>query len=207
MSKKIRILVADDHLVARVGVTTIINLQPDMEVVAEATDGGEVFDLYEQYRPDVTLLDLRMPVLSGVEAATALHARYPEARMIALTSFGGDDDVRRALGAGMRGYLTKNVLHEELLVAIRCVHSGQTYLPAELRTALDAGTSVPHLSSRELQVLTLIAEGLANKQIAHRLRIADETAKFYVKQVLHKLGAHDRTQAATVAIRRGIIPL
>ena len=110
MSKKIRILVADDHLVARVGVTTIINLQPDMEVVAEATDGGEVFDLYEQYRPDVTLLDLRMPVLSGVEAATALHTRYPEARMIALTSYGGDDDVRRALGAGMRGYLTKNVL-------------------------------------------------------------------------------------------------
>ena len=202
---KIRILVADDHLVARVGVTTILNLQPDMEVVAEATNGAEVFDLFEQHRPDVTLLDLRMPFLTGAEAAAAIHARYPEAKMIALTSHGGDEDVRRALAAGMQGYLTKNVLHEELLVAIRLVHAGETYLPSDLKTALDNSVSMPHLSSREMQVLTLIAEGMANKQIAHRLRIADDTAKFYVKQVLHKLGVRDRTQAATVAIRRGII--
>ncbi len=207
MTTKIKILVADDHLVARVGVVTIINLQRDMKVVAEATNGGEVLEMFEQHRPDVSLLDLRMPLLSGIEAATGIRALYPEARIIALTSYGGDEDVRRALAAGMQGYLTKNVLHEELLSAIRRVHAGETYLPAELRNVLEANSSVPHLSSREMQVLTLIAEGMANKQIAHTLRIADDTAKFYVKQVLHKLGVQDRTQAATVAIRRGIIHL
>ena len=165
-SEKIRILVAEDHLVARVGVTTIVNMQPDMEVVAEASNGQQAVELYRQHRPDVTLLDLRMPGMGGVEAAVAIRAEFPKARMIALTTYGGDEDVRRALAAQMPR---------------------------------------PDLSSREVEVLGLIVQGLANKQIAYSLGIAEHTVKNHVKSILAKLGAQDRTQAATVAIQRGII--
>jgi two-component system NarL family response regulator len=203
----IRILVAEDHLVARVGVSTIVNLQPDMTVVAEAANGQQAIELYRTHLPDVTLLDLRMPILSGIEAAAAIHKEYPRAKLIALTTYGGDEDIRRALQAGVQAYLMKDILHDELLKAIRAVHEGQTYLPASVAAALAAQMPRPDLSARELQVLELIVAGLANKQIAYTLNIAEYTVKNHVKNILDKLAVQDRTQAATVAIQRGIIHL
>jgi len=207
VSERIRILVAEDHLVARVGVSTIVNMQPDMTVVAEASNGQQAVELFRKHLPDVSLLDLRMPVMTGVEAATAIRADYPHARMIALTTYGGDEDIRRALAAGVQAYLTKDVLHDELLKAIRAVHAGQTYLPAAVAAALAAQMPRPDLSAREVQVLELIVRGLANKQIAYSLSIAEHTVKNHVKNILSKLGVQDRTQAATAAIQRGIIHL
>jgi len=207
MSEKIRILVAEDHLVARVGVSTIVNMQPDMTVVAEAANGQQAVEMYRQFQPDVALLDLRMPGMGGVEAATAIRAEFPNARMIALTTYGGDEDIRRALNAGVQAYLTKDVLHDELLKAIRAVQAGQSYLPAAVAAALAAQMPRPDLSAREVQVLELIVRGLANKQIAYSLNIAEHTVKNHVKNILSKLGVQDRTQAATAAIQRGIIHL
>jgi DNA-binding NarL/FixJ family response regulator len=207
MNDKIRILVAEDHLVARVGVSTIVNMQPDMTVVAEASNGQQAVELFRKHRPDVTLLDLRMPGMGGVEAATAIRAEFPTARMIALTTYGGDEDIRRALAAGVLAYLTKDVLHDELLKAIRAVHEGRTYLPAAVAAALAAQLPRPDLSAREVQVLELIVQGLPNKQIAYTLNIAEHTVKNHVKNILSKLGVQDRTQAATAAIQRGIIHL
>ena len=207
MNDKIRILVAEDHLVARVGVSTIVNMQPDMTVVAEASNGQQAVELFRKHRPDVTLLDLRMPGMGGVEAATAIRAEFPTARMIALTTYGGDEDIRRALAAGVLAYLTKDVLHDELLKAIRAVNEGHTYLPAAVAAALAVQLPRPDLSAREVQVLELIVRGLANKQIAYTLNIAEHTVKNHVKNILGKLGVQDRTQAATAAIQRGIIHL
>jgi DNA-binding NarL/FixJ family response regulator len=207
MSELIRILVAEDHLVARVGVTTIVNMQPDMTVVAEASNGQQAVELYRQHLPDVALLDMRMPVMSGVEAAMAIRAEYPNARMVALTTYGGDEDIRRALAAGVQAYLTKDVLHDELIKAIHAVHSGHTYLPAAVAASLAAQMPRPDLSAREIQVLELIVQGLANKQIAYSLSIAEHTVKNHVKNILSKLGVQDRTQAATAAIQRGIVHL
>jgi two-component system NarL family response regulator len=203
----IRILVAEDHLIARVGVSTIVNLQPDMTVVAEAANGQQAIDLYRTHLPDVTLLDLRMPIMSGIEAAAAIRREHPRARLIALTTYGGDEDIRRALHAGVQAYLMKDILHDELLKAIRAVYDGQTYLPATVAAALAAQMPRPDLSSREVQVLELIVAGLANKQIAYALNIAEYTVKNHVKNILDKLGVQDRTQAATVAIQRGIVHL
>ena len=207
MSNPIRILVAEDHLVARVGVSAIVNMQPDMTVVAEASNGQQAVELYRKNTPDVALLDMRMPIMSGVEAATAIRGEFPNARMIALTTYGGDEDIRRALAAGVQAYLTKDVLHDELLKAIRAVHAGQTYLPAGVAAALAAQMPRPDLSAREVQVLELIVRGLANKQIAYSLNIAEHTVKNHVKNILSKLGVQDRTQAATAAIQRGIVHL
>jgi DNA-binding NarL/FixJ family response regulator len=207
MSERIRILVAEDHLVARVGVTTIVNMQPDMTIVAEASNGQQAVEMYRQHVPDVALLDMRMPILDGVAAAKAIRGEFPGARMIALTTYGGDEDIRRALAAGVQAYLTKDVLHDELLKAIRAVHGGQTYLPATVAAALAAQMPRPDLSSREVQVLELIVQGQANKQIAYSLGIAEHTVKNHVKNILSKLGVQDRTQAATAAIQRGIIHL
>jgi DNA-binding NarL/FixJ family response regulator len=207
MSEKIRILVAEDHLVARVGVTTIVNMQDDMTVVAEASNGLQAVEMFRLHLPDVTLLDLRMPGMGGVEAALAIRSEFPGARMVALTTYGGDEDIRRALAAGVQAYLTKDVLHDELLKAIRAVHAGQTYLPAAVAASLAAQLPRPDLSAREVQVLALIVRGLANKQIAFTLGIAEHTVKNHVKNILSKLGVQDRTQAATAAIQRGIIHL
>jgi DNA-binding NarL/FixJ family response regulator len=203
----IRILVAEDHLIARVGVSTIVNLQPDMTVIAEAANGQQAIEMYRKHQPDVTLLDLRMPILSGIEAAATIRREYPKARLIALTTYGGDEDIRRALQAGVQAYLMKDILHDELLKAIRAVHAGQTYLPATVAAALAAQMPRPDLSAREVQVLELIVAGLANKQIAYTLNIAEYTVKNHVKNILDKLGVQDRTQAATAAIQRGIIHL
>jgi two-component system NarL family response regulator len=203
----IRILVAEDHLIARTGVCAIVNMQPDMIVVAEAADGRQAVEMFRAHRPDVALLDMRMPVMSGLEAAAAIRAEFPRARLVALTTYGGDEDIRRALHAGVQAYLTKDVLHDELLKAIRAVHAGQTYLPAAVSAALDNQFAPCDLSARELQVLELIVAGLVNKQIAYALEIAEYTVKNHVKSILEKLHVQDRTQAATAAIQRGIIHL
>ena len=205
MSAPIRILVAEDHLVARAGVTAIVSMQADMTVVAEAANGQQAVELFRKHRPDVALLDMRMPVMSGVEAAREIRSEFPAARLIALTTYGGDEDIRRALAAGVQAYLTKDVLHDELLKAIRAVHAGQSYLPSNV--ALATQMPRPDLSAREVQVLELIVRGLANKQIAYSLNIAEHTVKNHVKNILSKLGVQDRTQAATAAIQRGIVHL
>ena len=201
----IRILIAEDHVIARVGVTTIVNMQPDMTVVAEASSGQQAVEMYRQHRPDVVLMDMRMPGMSGVEAAVAIRQIAPEARIVALTTYGGDEDIHRALQAGVHAYLTKDVLHDELLKAIRIVHNGERYMPPSVAQALAAQVPRPNLSPREMDVLRLIVRGLGNKQIAFELRIAEHTVKNHVKNILSKLGVEDRTQAATAAIQRGVI--
>ena len=205
MTPPIRILIADDHFVARVGVRAIINRQRDMKVVAEASGGRQAIELFRKGLPDLALLDLRMPGVDGTQAARAIRAEHPSAKMIALTSYVGDQDIRQALAAGMQGYVTKNGTIDELVVAIRAVHEGQTYLPSALAAALAAQPATADLSPRELEVLRLVARGLSNKQIAYALSIAEHTAKNHVKNVLDKLCVHDRTEAAVAAIQRGII--
>ena len=207
LERKIRILVAEDHVIARVGVTAIVNLQPDMTVVAEATNGQQAIELYRQHRPDITLLDLRMPMVSGIEAAVKIREDFPKAKMIALTTYGGDEDIRRALQAGVQSYLTKDVLHDELIKAIHAVDAGESYFSPTVAAAMAAQPPAADLSAREVQVLELIVRGLANKQIAYTLHIAEHTVKNHVKNILSKLGVQDRTQAATAAIQRGIIHL
>jgi len=203
----IRILIAEDHLIARVGVKTILNTQPDMNVVAEAANGALAVELHRQHRPDITLMDMRMPGTSGLEAIVAIKAERPQARIIALSTYGGDEDIRRALNAGVRAYLTKDVLHDELIRAIHAVHAGETYLPPSIAAALEASSLSASLSARELEVLELIVKGHGNKQIAYALGIAEHTVKNHVKSILSKLAVEDRTQAATAAIQRGIIHL
>jgi DNA-binding NarL/FixJ family response regulator len=207
METPIRIVIAEDHLIARVGVKTIINTQPDMSVVGEAANGMQAVELYRKHRPDVTLMDVRMPILSGVEAIIAIRAEFADARIIALSTYGGDEDIRRALQAGARAYLTKDVLHDEMLRAIHAVHAGGKYLPASVSAALESSTLPAGLSAREMDVLSLIVKGRGNKQIAYQLGIAEHTVKNHVKNILSKLSVDDRTQAATAAIQRGIIHL
>lgn len=201
-TQRIRILVAEDHLIARVGVTSILNAQPDMTVVAEAVNGEQAVRMWREKKPDITLIDLRMPVLSGIEAAAEIRGEFPESRLIALTTYEGDESVRRAFAAGVRAYLTKDVRREELLRTIRAVHAGETCVPAAL-----LNHPASQLSLREIEVLELVVAGLSNKQIAWRLQIADTTAKNHVKNILAKLNVQDRTQAATAAIQRGIVTL
>jgi two-component system NarL family response regulator len=203
----IRILIAEDHLIARVGVKTILNTQPDMNVVAEAANGAQAVELHRQHRPDITLMDMRMPGTTGQEAIVAIRMELPQARIIALSTYGGDEEIRRALNSGVRAYLTKDVIHDELIQAIHAVHAGEIYLPPAIRAALEAGSLPASLSARELEVLALIVKGQGNKQIAYALGIAEHTVKNHVKSILSKLGVEDRTQAATAAIQRGIIQL
>ena len=203
----IRILVAEDHVVTRVGITTIVDMQPDMKVVGQASNGRQAVELFGKHLPDVTLVDMRMPILSGVEATLAIRKEFPDARIIALTSYSGENDIRSALKAGVQAYLTKDLMQDDLLTAIREVYHGKTYVAPALEASLRGQEDRPDLSPRELQVLELIVRGLVNKQIAWSLDLAEYTVKNYVKKILKKLEVHDRTQAATVAIRRGIIHL
>jgi DNA-binding NarL/FixJ family response regulator len=205
MSPRIRILVAEDHLVARVGIAAIINRQKDMVVVGEATNGKQAVTQFNKLLPDVALLDVRMPVMTGIQAAAAILAQHPSAKLIALSTFGGDEGIRRAMEIGMRAYLTKDVLHDELLRTIRAVHEGKKYLPEAVEYALQ--TQSANLSEREVEVLRLIACGLANKQIAHSLNIAEPTVKNHLRSIFAKLGVQDRTEAAIAAIQRGIVQI
>jgi two-component system NarL family response regulator len=197
----VRIVIADDHLIARVGLVTIVNEQHDMTVVAEATNGQQAVALYQRLRPDVILMDLRMPVMDGFDAARAIRAEFPDARILALSTYSADEYIHRAFTAGVQAYLKKDVQHDDLIQTIRAVHSGQ----APIAASLVAQSPRPDLSARELEVLRLIAQGLSNKQIGYALSIAEYTVMNHVKSILGKLGADDRTQAATVAIHRGII--
>ena len=202
-SEKIRIVVAEDPLIARVGVTEIINMEPDMTVVGEAVDGRRAVELFRQHLPCVTLLDVRTPRLSGIEAAVAICAEYADARLILLTSYDREEEIRRAFNSGVVGFLTTDVLDGELIKAIRAVNAGHTYVPPKPAAQLER----PHLSPRELEVLDLIVRGLSNKQIAYDLKISEETAKNHVKHIFEKLDVRNRTQAATIAFRRRIIHL
>lgn len=202
----IRVLVAEDHLIARVGLVTIINEQPDMVVVTEASNGQQAVVLYRQYRPDIVLMDERMPLMSGSDAADSIRAEFPTARIVTLSTYSADEDVRRAFRAGVDGYLKKDVLHDELIAAIRLVHAGKKYFRGPIAASLEQAHG-PGLSSRELEVLTLVARGLSNKRIAFSLKIAENTVANHLKNILAKLGVADRTQATTVAIQRGIIRL
>lgn len=194
-------------MIVRAGLQALINSQPDMLVIAEAKNGEQAIARFREHRPDVTLMDMRMPVMNGYESVSAIRAEFPEACVVVLSTYSGDEDIRRALLAGARAYLTKDVLDDELITVIRTAHAGKHYLPLPLKATLAAESPRPDLSSRELEVLRLVVDGRTNKQIAHELKIADDTAKNHVKSILRKLGASDRTHAATSAIQRGIIHL
>ena len=203
----IRILAVDDHPVVRQGVAVLVGSQSDMTLVAEASNGREAIQQFRAHRPDVTLMDLQMPEMSGIDALIAIRAESPDAKIIVLTTFAGDVQILRALKAGAHGYLLKNTFHKELIDAIRAVHAGRKALSAEASYELAEHATTDTLTAGEISVLRLIAAGNANKQIADQLSITEETVKWRVKNILSKLGANDRTQAAMIGVKRGIIEI
>lgn len=207
MENPIRILITDDHFLVRVGLATVINTQPDMSVVAEAGDGRQAVEMYRQHKPDVTLMDLRMPEMNGIEAIQAICKEFPNSRIIVLTTYDGDEDIYRALQAGARSYILKDMVGDELIDAIRVVHSGQRRIPPEIAARLAERMPRSDLTPRELEVLKLIVKGKSNREIATELFVTEGTVKVHVNNLLGKLGVNDRTQAATVAIQRGIVHL
>ena len=205
---KIRILVADDHAVVRMGLVSLIHSEPDLEVVGEAEDGRQAVDLFRQLRPDILLADLRMPEMDGVAMTQAICREAPEARVVILSSYDGDEEIYRVLEAGARGYLLKkDSLGDDMLKAIRSVHGGHHYIPPAVAAVLAQRMHRSELTPRELEVLRAIADGLSNKRIAGRLTITEGTVKIHVTNILGKLGVSDRTEAVTAAIRRGILRL
>jgi len=199
--------VVDDHPVVRQGVAVLVGSQSDMSLVAEASNGREAIQQFRAHRPDVTLMDLQMPEMSGIDALIAIRAESPDAKIIVLTTFAGDAQILRALKAGSHGYLLKNTFHKELVDAIRAVHAGRKALSAEASYELAEHATTDALTQGEISVLRLIAAGNANKQIADQLSITEETVKWRVKNILSKLGANDRTQAAMIGVKRGIIEI
>ena len=206
-SPAIRILTVDDHPLFRNGVAALLASQPDMQLVAEAANGREAIQQYRTHRPEVTLMDLQMPEMNGLEATIAIRAEFPDARIIVLTTYAGDVQVLRALQAGARGYLLKTLVDIELLATIRGVHSGKKALSAEASSQIAEHATDESLTPAEVEVLRLIAGGNANKQIADRLAVTEDTVKGRGKNILAKLGANDRTHAAVIGIKRGIIAL
>jgi DNA-binding NarL/FixJ family response regulator len=204
---QIRILVVDDHPLLREGIVSLVEKQADMQIVAEAANGEEALQFFEQHRPDVTLMDLRLPGMDGVEAMSAIVGKHPEAKVIMLTSLSGDTQIARALRAGARGYLLKDLLRKELIEAIRTVQSGRKRIPPEIAAQIAEHASDTTLTRREIEVLQLIAAGNPNKLVADRLSVTEDTIKMHVKSILSKLNANDRTHAVTIAVKRGIIEL
>jgi DNA-binding NarL/FixJ family response regulator len=204
---RIRVFCVDDHPLLREGIAAIINNQPDMLLAAEAATGCEAIQKYQQHQPDVTLMDLRMPDMSGIDALIAIRTEFPEARIIMLTTFEGDVEVQRALEAGARGYLLKSMPPKELIEAIRQVHTGKKRIPPELAAQLAEHLGDESLTEREVEVLRHVAGGNRNRDIAEQLFISEETVKVHIKHIMEKLGASDRTQAVAIAVRRGIIQL
>ncbi|HEY2081327.1 MAG TPA: response regulator transcription factor [Verrucomicrobiae bacterium] len=201
----IRILVADDHFIVRMGVTAMVNTEPDMEIIAEASDGAEAIKLFEQFNPDVTLLDVRMPAINGIEVAGAICRQNDAARILMLSALNGDEDIHNALEAGAAGYVLKDATEEKLIPAIRAVAAGQRWIPQDVANRLWSRRLFQELTERELQVLNKVIKGMANKQIAHAMNISENTVKGFLKNILAKLHVADRTGAVAVAIQRGII--
>ena len=205
--KTIRILVADDHYIVRIGLVALVNTESDMEVVAEAVDGLQAVELYEKLAPDLVLMDSRMTVKTGIEATIEIRRKDPKARVLMLTAFDGDADIRKAFEAGAQGYVLKSATGESLIPAIRAVAAGGRWVPKEVAHRLSSRNSYETLTARELQVLIEIAKGLANKQIAATLGITEYTVKDHLKNILAKLRVADRTEAVSVSVQRGIIHL
>jgi DNA-binding NarL/FixJ family response regulator len=205
--RRIRVLVADDHPVVRTGLAAVLMQEADLELVAEAENGERAVALYREHQPDVGLMDLRMPVLDGVEAIRTITTEFPGARILALTTYEGDADIRRALEAGARGYLLKDMLLTDVIQAVRAVHRGERVIPNAVAALLAEFPERSELTERELEVLHLVARGLSNREVARALGRADETVKIHLKNVFAKLAVADRTEAVTVAIARGLIHL
>jgi DNA-binding NarL/FixJ family response regulator len=204
---RIRLLSVDDHPLLRQGVAAIINSQPDMQLVGEASSGSEGIQKFREHQPDVTLMDLRLPDMSGIDTMIAIRTEFSSARIIMLTTFEGDVEIQRALEAGARGYLLKSMPPKDLVDVIRQVHAGKKRVPAELAAQLAEHLSDEALTEREVDVLRHVAGGNRNRDIAERLFISEETVKVHVKHIMEKLGASDRTQAVAIGVRRGIIQL
>jgi len=203
----IRIFSVDDHPLLSEGIAAIINNQPDMRLVAQATSGSDAIRKFREHRPDVTLMDLRMPDMSGTDTMIAIRKEFPEARIVMLTTFQGDIEIQRALEAGARGYMLKNMPPKDLFAVIRQVHAGKKHIPSEVAAQLAEHMGEEDLTARELDVLRHAVEGTRNRDIAKKLFISEETVKVHIKHILEKLGASDRTQAIAVALRRGMIQL
>ena len=206
-SAQIRILAVDDHVLVREGIALLLGTEPDMALVAEASNGREAIQQFRAHRPDVTLMDIQMPEMNGLDAIMAIRGEFPAAKIIVLTTYKGDVQILRALKAGAQGYLLKNTFHKELIDTIRAVHAGRKALSPEASYEIAEHATDDALTPAEINVLRLIAAGNANKQIADQLSITEETVKGRVKNILSKLGASDRTQAAMIGLKRGIIEL
>ncbi|HKR22541.1 MAG TPA: response regulator transcription factor [Pyrinomonadaceae bacterium] len=207
MNQQIRVFSVDDHPLLREGIAALVSNQSDMTLVATASTGAEAIEMFKQHVPDVTLLDLRLPDMSGIDILIAIRTEFPEARVIILTTFEGDVEIHRALQAGARGYLLKNMPPSELLDVIRQVHAGKKRIPPEIASQLAEHMSDENLTEREIEVLRQVADGNKNREIARKLFISEETVKVHIKHIMEKLGATDRTQAVAIGVRRGIIHL
>ncbi len=207
MKSKIHIVIADDHFLVRMGLVALVNMEPDMEVVGEAADGIQAVEVFEKLKPELTLMDVRMPNKDGIEAATEIRGKFPEARILMLTTYDGDEDIHKALKAGAQGYVLKNSTRETLIPALRAVAAGKRWIPKDVASRLASRQAFEELTPRELEVLRELAKGSANKEIAEMLRISEHTVKDHLKCILNKLRAADRTEAVTTAIQRGVIHL
>jgi len=204
---RIRVLSVDDHPLIREGIAAMVNNESDLEMVAQASTGREAIQRFREHRPDVTLMDLRLPDISGIDAMIAIRNEFPEARIVMLTTFEGDVEIQRALAAGARGYILKNMPPRELLGVVRQVHAGKKRIPPEVAAHLAEHVSDEPLTERERDVLQHVADGNRNRDIAELLFISEDTVKVHVKHIMEKLGANDRTEAVAIAVRRGIIQL